>query len=72
MLVLTRKSNESVAIGDDVEVVLLSVCGQHVKLGIVADKSKHIRRSEVSELPVSGLSDAIRNCAARNSRIAKS
>jgi carbon storage regulator len=46
MLVLTRKSNERILIGNDVEVVVLSVQGQRVRLGIIAASDKAIRREE--------------------------
>lgn len=46
MLVLTRKSNERILIGNDVEVVVLSVQGQRVRLGIIASPDKTIRREE--------------------------
>jgi len=49
MLVLSRKKNESIMIGDHVEVKILSVDGDQVKLGIVAPKSVTVHRSEVFE-----------------------
>ena len=49
MLVLTRKKGESIMIGDNVEVKLLSVDGDQVKLGIVAPKSVKVHRSEIFE-----------------------
>ena len=36
MLVLTRKSSERILIGNNVELVVLSVQGQHVRLGVRA------------------------------------
>ena len=36
MLVLTRKSNQSVMIGDDIEVTVLSIIGEKVRIGIQA------------------------------------
>lgn len=36
MLVLTRKENERIMIGDGIEIVVLAVHGQRVKLGIQA------------------------------------
>lgn len=51
MLVITRKNNERIRIGNDVEVVVLSVQGQRVKLGIVAAADKHICRSEIVKTP---------------------
>ncbi|WP_418301581.1 carbon storage regulator CsrA [Lysinibacillus fusiformis] len=47
MLVLSRKKNESIMIGDHIEVKILSVDGDQVKLGIVAPKSVTVHRSEV-------------------------
>ena len=49
MLVLSRKKSESIMIGDHVEVKILSVEGDQVKLGIVAPKSVKVHRSEVFE-----------------------
>lgn len=54
MLVMTRKSQERIIIGDDVEVVVLSVQGQRVKLGIVAAAEKRIMRAGNSEPYLSG------------------
>ena len=49
MLVLSRKKNESIMIGDHIEVKILSVEGDQVKLGILAPKSVKVHRSEVFE-----------------------
>lgn len=49
MLVLSRKKNESIMIGDQIEVKILSIEGDQVKLGIVAPKSVKVHRSEVFE-----------------------
>ncbi|MFJ7950804.1 carbon storage regulator CsrA [Lysinibacillus sp. NPDC096418] len=49
MLVLSRKKNESIMIGDHIEVKILSVDGDQVKLGIVAPKLVTVHRSEVFE-----------------------
>lgn len=49
MLVLSRKKNESIMIGDQIEVKILSVEGDQVKLGIVAPKSVKVHRSEIFE-----------------------
>lgn len=46
MLVLTRRLNERIVIGDDVEVCVLRVGGGRVRLGITAPDSVKIRRSE--------------------------
>ena len=47
MLVLTRKVQESIMIGDDVEVTVTSVDGDQVRLGISAPSSVRIFRREV-------------------------
>jgi carbon storage regulator len=47
MLVLKRKLNESIVIGDDIEVEILGVEGDQVKLGIRAPKVVEIHRKEV-------------------------
>ena len=47
MLVLTRKTNQSIMIGDDVEVSVLSVWGEKVRLGIQAPREVPVFRKEV-------------------------
>mgnify|MGYP001018590113 CR=1 FL=1 len=47
MLVLTRKVNQSIIIGDDVEVVVLEVRGEQVRLGIKAPKTVTVHRKEI-------------------------
>ncbi|MFI8687999.1 carbon storage regulator CsrA [Rossellomorea sp. NPDC077527] len=47
MLVLTRKKGESIQIGDDIELTVISVKGDQVKLGINAPKNVDIHRKEV-------------------------
>ena len=47
MLVLTRKMGQSVMIGDGVEVQVLSVAGEKVRLGITAPRDVSIFRNEV-------------------------
>ena len=49
MLVLSRKKNESIIIGDHIEVKILAVEGDPVQLGIVPPKSVMVHRSEVFE-----------------------
>jgi carbon storage regulator len=49
MLVLTRKVHQSIVIGDDVEVVVLEVRGEQVRLGIKAPKNVSVHRKEVYE-----------------------
>ncbi|MNH33323.1 hypothetical protein D3C79_938260 [compost metagenome] len=47
MLVLTRKKGESIVIQDNIEVTVLSVDGETVKIGISAPKHVDIFRQEV-------------------------
>lgn len=50
MLVLSRKKDESIMIGDQIELKILSVEGDQVKIGIIAPKSVKVYRSEVFEV----------------------
>jgi carbon storage regulator len=47
MLVLTRKSNQGIMIGDDVEVSVLSVMGEKVRIGIQAPRNVPVFRMEI-------------------------
>ena len=47
MLVLTRKTNQSIMIGDDIEVSILSVAGDKVRIGIDAPRDIAVFRKEV-------------------------
>ena len=49
MLILTRKIGESLIIGDDVEITVLSVRGNQVKLGVNAPKEIAVHRQEIYE-----------------------
>ena len=75
MLVLTRKSNQSIMIGDDIEVSVLSVMGEKVRIGIQAPQKIPVFRKEIyleihreaagtpaegrSRRPVAGVGDPI-------------
>jgi carbon storage regulator len=47
MLVLARRLNESIMIGDDIEVVIIDIKGDQVKLGIRAPKRVTVHRKEI-------------------------
>lgn len=47
MLALSRKINESIIIGNDIEITVLEVKGDQVKIGINAPKSIPIYRKEI-------------------------
>lgn len=47
MLALSRKVNESIMIGHDIEITVLEIKGEQVKLGINAPKSVPLYRKEI-------------------------
>jgi len=47
VLVLTRRVGESIHIGDDIRVVIISVHGQSVKVGVVAPRNIAVHREEI-------------------------
>jgi carbon storage regulator len=47
MLVLTRKSNQSIMIGDEIEISVLSIMGEKVRIGIQAPRDIPVFRKEV-------------------------
>ncbi len=47
MLVLTRKLDESIIIGENIEIKVLEVRGEQVRLGIVAPRSITVHRKEL-------------------------
>lgn len=49
MLVLARHLNESIMIGDEIEVIVVAVQGDQVKLGIRAPRSIAVHRKEIYE-----------------------
>jgi carbon storage regulator len=49
MLILTRRCNESIKIGDEVTVTVLAVKGGQVRLGFTAPESVPVHREEVYE-----------------------
>ncbi len=49
MLALTRKRGDSIIIGDNIEVIVLGIQGEQVKLGIVAPREISVHRKEIYE-----------------------
>jgi len=49
MLALTRRKGESIVINENIEIVVLGIQGEQVKLGIVAPKNVAVHRKEVFE-----------------------
>ncbi len=47
MLVLSRQKDESIVIGDDVEITIVDIRGNKVRLGITAPKNITVHRREV-------------------------
>ena len=47
MLVLTRKVNQSIMIGDDIEIVILEVRGEQVRVGVKAPREVPVHRREI-------------------------
>jgi carbon storage regulator len=47
MLVLSRKPNQSIMIGEDIEVVVLEVKGDTVKIGLKAPRDVKVYRQEI-------------------------
>lgn len=58
MLILTRRINESLVIGDDVTVTILGVKGHQVRIGVDAPRDVSVHREELAykdnETPTSG------------------
>jgi carbon storage regulator len=47
MLVLSRKKNESIMIGDSIEIKVIAIEGDHVRIGIEAPRNIEVYRREV-------------------------
>ena len=50
MLVLSRKRNETIIIGDDIRIVVVEIRGDKVRLGIEAPPEVTVHRKEIYEL----------------------
>ena len=51
MLVLSRKETETIKIGDDIEITLVRVSGDRVRVGIQAPNDMVILRGELEKIP---------------------
>ncbi|MCL2415721.1 MAG: carbon storage regulator CsrA [Defluviitaleaceae bacterium] len=49
MLALSRRRGESIIIGDNIEIVIISISGDQVKVGIAAPKCIAVNRKEIYE-----------------------
>jgi carbon storage regulator len=58
MLILTRKKDESLHIGDDIRITVVSVSGGQVRLGIEAPRDLAVHRSEIYEKVAGASADA--------------
>ncbi len=61
MLALARKINESIVINDNIEVTILEIKGDQVKLGIEAPKSVPIYRKEIYKQIQSANEEAVKS-----------
>jgi len=55
MLVLSRRRNESIVIGDDIRIVVVDVRGEKVRIGVAAPKDVSVHRSEVHDAIQAGV-----------------
>ncbi|MFW5738121.1 MAG: carbon storage regulator CsrA [Spirochaetota bacterium] len=65
MLILARRINESIVIGDDVRVSVIDIKGDQIKLGIEAPRAVKVYRQEVYEAIQEENREAARTAAAR-------
>lgn len=49
MLILARKENESIVINDEIEITVVNIKGDHVKIGIKAPRNIKVYRKEIYE-----------------------
>jgi len=65
MLVLSRKSGEAIRIGDDIEVSIIDVRGDTVRIGITAPRNVAIFRMELLEEVAKTNIDAVRTTSVK-------
>ncbi|WP_448681398.1 carbon storage regulator CsrA [Pseudomonas nicosulfuronedens] len=49
MLILTRRPGETIRIGDDIEVTVLGIQGNQIRIGVTAPRDTEVHRQEVYE-----------------------
>ena len=54
MLILSRRTDESILIGDEIKITILSVKGKQVRIGITAPPDVSVHREEIYERIQSG------------------
>lgn len=68
MLVLTRKVGESIQIGENVRLTVLSIQGKHVKIGIQAPRDVSVHREEIYDKIVEENKSASSNTSLENAK----
>lgn len=63
MLALSRKENESIMIGNEIEITVLEIKGDQVKIGIKAPKNVSIYREEIYQQIQQANKEAVVNAA---------
>jgi len=59
MLILSRRTDESIVIGDEVTITILSVKGKQVRIGITAPPDVSVHREEIYQRIEAGDSDTV-------------
>ena len=65
MLVLSRHRDESIIIGDDIEITIVEIRGDKVRLGITAPQHVPVHRQEVYEAIKREVAKREKKCACR-------
>lgn len=63
MLMLSRKTDQSLQIAENVEIKVLSIQGSTVRLGIIAPRSARVLRQELLQHPVTERLQVMADCA---------